>query len=132
MIGRCKAKTKAGKRCSAPACQNGICALHGDPKRAAELGRKGGRRNRRFVPQASAEPASVPKTAEDVRDVLGQIIAETRDGRCDPRMATTIGYLGTSLLKAIEVADLEERIGRLERETNKNSSTTTEHPRQES
>ena len=59
-------------------------------------------------------------------------MAEVRAKRLEPKLGTTLGYLGTALLKAIEVSDLEVRIGRLEAETRKNGSTTTEHPRQES
>jgi hypothetical protein len=35
--GKCKAKTKAGRQCAAPAVRgSALCALHSDPKRAAE------------------------------------------------------------------------------------------------
>jgi hypothetical protein len=30
----------------------------------------------------------------------------------DPKLGTTLGYLGTSLLKAFEVSDLSERLRR--------------------
>ena len=74
----------------------------------------------------------VPQTAQDVRQALSEIMAEVRAKRLEPKLGTTLGYLGTALLKAIEVSDLEVRIGRLEAEANKNRSPTTEHPRQES
>ncbi len=46
--GKCRATTKAGRQCAAPAVRGGTyCALHADPDRAAQLGRKGGAKNRR-------------------------------------------------------------------------------------
>ena len=46
--GKCQATTKAGRPCAAPALSRSVfCALHSDPNRAAELGRKGGARNRK-------------------------------------------------------------------------------------
>src|SRR5271169_4993676 len=45
--GKCRAATKAGRQCAAPVIRGDVyCALHSDPKKAAELGRKGGRANR--------------------------------------------------------------------------------------
>ena len=32
----------------------------------------------------------------------------------DPKLGTTLGYLGTSLLKAIETSNIEERLEKLE------------------
>lgn len=54
-----------------------FCALHGDPKWAAELGRMGGLRNRHYV---DTEPVSIipPETPEDVKNVLRQAIADVR------------------------------------------------------
>jgi len=37
----CRARTKAGKPCKAVAVDEGLCAFHADPKRAAQLGRIG-------------------------------------------------------------------------------------------
>jgi len=34
----------------------------------------------------------------------------------DPKLGTTLGYLGTSLLKAIETSDIELRLAKLERQ----------------
>jgi hypothetical protein len=41
--GKCQAKTKAGGPCAAPAVRGGnYCALHADPERASQLGRRSG------------------------------------------------------------------------------------------
>ena len=115
MSKKCKATAKSGKRCRAAAGSNGLCFLHANPTMAAELGRRGGRRNRRFSPAADDTPLFVPKTAADVSQFLGEMMAEIRAQRLDPKIASTLGYLGTALLKAIEVTDLTRRIEKLEK-----------------
>ena len=112
--GRCKAKTKAGGPCAAPALNNSaFCALHPDPNRAAELGRKGGARNRK-VYEGEVCKVSVPESAGDVKRMLAEAMADIRAGKMDPKLGSTLDYLGMSLLKAFEVADLEQRLERLE------------------
>jgi hypothetical protein len=41
-------------------------------------------------------------------------MADTRAGKIDPKLGSTLGYLGMSLLRAFEVAELEQRVERLE------------------
>ena len=41
-------------------------------------------------------------------------MADIRAGRMDPKLASTLGYLGMSLLRAFEVAEFEQRLERLE------------------
>ena len=109
-MGKCQAKTKAGRQCAAPAVRGGMyCALHNDPERAAELGRKGGMKSRRTY-EANEWEGSAPRNASDVKNLLAEVMAETRAGRMDPKLGTTLGYLGTSLLKAIETSNIEERL----------------------
>jgi general stress protein YciG len=110
----CQAKTKAGGPCAAPVVRGGIyCALHADPERAAQLGRKGGTKNRRAY-EGNEREISAPRNAGDVKNLLAEAMAEIRAGRMDPKLGTTLGYLGTSLLKAIETSDIEERLEKLE------------------
>jgi len=112
--GKCQAKTKAGRPCAAPAVRGGnYCALHADPERAAQLGRKGGAKNRR-VYEPNEWEGSAPRNACDVKNLLAETMADIRAGRMDPKLGTTLGYLGTSLLKAIETSDIEERLEKLE------------------
>ena len=112
--GTCQATTKAGRQCAAPAVRGrALCTLHSDPNRAAELGRKGGARNRKVYGE-NVPRVSVPESAGDVKRMLAEAMADIREGRMDPKLGTTLGYLGTSLLKAIETSDLEERLEKLE------------------
>ena len=112
--GKCRAKTKAGRQCAAPAIRGGIyCALHDDPDRAAQLGRKGGANNRK-VYEGNQRDIPPPQNACDVKNLLAEAISEIRAGKMDPKLGTTLGYLATSLLKAIETSDIEERLEKLE------------------
>ena len=112
--GRCKAKTKAGTPCAAPAIRGGrFCSLHSDPERAAQLGRKGGMGNRHVYENYGHE-VPAPQSASDVKNLLADAMAEVRAGAMDPKLGTTLGYLGTSLLRAIEMADVDERLKRVE------------------
>src|SRR5271157_1116861 len=112
--GKCRAKTKAGRQCAAPAIRGGIyCSLHQDPERAAELGRKGGAGNRKVYDTGDTE-IDAPRNASEVMNFLADAMAQVRAGKMDPKLGSTLGYLGTSLLKAIEVADIDERLKRVE------------------
>ena len=110
---QCEHKKRNGKRCGARALigQN-RCAMHAQPGRAAELGRKGGRRRAVYSPTDLREFAA-PKTAADLRELLAESIIEIRAGKLDPRVAA-LGYLGASYLRALEVSDVESRLDALE------------------
>ena len=115
MNSMCNAKTTAGKRCRAFAVKEGLCALHADPKIAAEMGRRSGqaRRSKDLLAQEQAQ-LSPPRTAQEVRVALGQFISDVRSRRLDPKVAGTLGYLANVLMKSIEVADIETRLAALE------------------
>lgn len=111
---QCRARKQDGKRCKARALAgNKRCALHAEPGRAAELGRKGGRR-RAMGDREALKDFRPPKSASDVADLLAQSLIEVREGKADPKLANSISYLGTALLRALEVADLQKRVQALE------------------
>ena len=100
--GKCRATTKAGRQCAAPVIRGGIyCALHADPERAAELGRKGGARNRKVYVDGKQE-VSIPKSVGDVKNMLAETMAGVRSGTIDPKIGTTIAYVASALLRAFE------------------------------
>jgi hypothetical protein len=112
----CSARTKSGNECRTGAVTGTqFCALHGDPERAAELGRMGGRRNRHCV---DTEPINItpPSTPEDVKNLLGQAMADVRAKKLEPRTATALTYMARVLLEAFETTDLQKRLERLEQE----------------
>jgi len=69
---------------------------------------------KRHVYENNGKEVAVPQTASDVKNLLAETMAEIRSGKVDPKLGTTLGYLGTSLLKAIETSDIERRLARLE------------------
>ena len=117
---QCKAVKVSGERCKARPYRDGLCFFHFDPSRAAVLGRKGGARNRHVYESKEVAP---PQTAADVKALLAFAMAGILAGRIDPKLGTTLGYLGTSLLRAIETADLEQGLTALE--------NTNEHEKQD-
>ena len=46
--------------------------------------------------------------------MLAETMADIRAGRMDPKLGSTLGYLGIALLRAFEVADFEQRLEQLE------------------
>jgi hypothetical protein len=108
--------TASGHRCKAKPHKDGLCFFHSDPQRAAELGRKGGRRRAAFKLDELKE-FEAPRSAAELRDLLAQSIIEIRTGRLDPKLANSISYLGAGFLRALEVSDLEARVVALETAT---------------
>jgi hypothetical protein len=114
MSKRCSANNRNGKRCGAWAAAGlDKCALHSDPELAAKMGSKHGRRAT-FPSQPAAAPMMPPKTAGDVRDALANTMAQVHARQIDTKTANALAYLATSLLRAIEVSDLESRLDTLE------------------
>ena len=113
---QCKATTPSGEPCRAKPHKEGLCFFHSDPKKAAELGRKGGRHRAVYSPDGLKEFAA-PRSAADLRDLLAQSIIEIRSGKLDPKLANSISYLGAGFLRALEVSDLETRLQTLEERT---------------
>src|SRR5271165_1382042 len=85
---QCKATTSSGARCKAKPHKDELCFFHSDPNKAAELGRKGGRRNRHSY-ETSPEPVTAPESAGDVKRMLAETMADVRAGRMDPKLGST-------------------------------------------
>jgi len=113
---RCRATTKAGELCLAGATASGLCYLHEDPSRAREMGRRGGLKNRRVTPEETTEMPPL-NTAEDVRAMLAKLAQDVRARKVEPRVAASVSQIASTLLKAIETADLERRLAKLEGRT---------------
>ncbi len=78
---RCKAQAKNSKPCRAAATAGGLCFFHANPNKASELGRIGGRGNRRVTGE-NADPLPTLDNAMAVRDTVARLIAgrEVRGG----------------------------------------------------
>jgi len=79
----------------------GLCYFHANPDKAAELERNGGRHRKQTYEQAT-EHIAPPESAADVRRMLAETTAEVKAGRMDPKVANTVAYVGTVLLRAYE------------------------------
>jgi hypothetical protein len=86
-----------------------LCFFHAHPEKAAELGRHGGKGNRRWKEADADLPQLDLKKIEDVRELLAETIRRVRLGPFDLRAANAIGYLAGTLLKALEIEKGEER-----------------------
>jgi len=86
-----------------------------DPGRAARLGAQHG--SRPVLPgHSEAVSIELPKSAGDVRDVLANAMSQVQSRNMAVKIANSLAYISTSLLRAIEVADLERRLAALEGE----------------
>ncbi|HXM62989.1 MAG TPA: hypothetical protein VN950_19160 [Terriglobales bacterium] len=93
--------------------------MHSDPDRASKMGAKHGRKAAPPIDPQEATPGSqkevdIPKTAEQVRDVLAETIVQIRGCKVDTKTANALAYVASSLLRAIEVSELEPRLKALE------------------
>ena len=103
MSEKCIARTKLGDECRAPVVVGTqLCAIHGDPARAAELGRMGGRKNRHYVETEEVNIAP-PSTPEDIKNLLAQVMVDVRARKLDPRIASTLTSTAGVLLRALEL-----------------------------
>jgi Family of unknown function (DUF5763) len=79
-LARCKATTSSGACCKAKPHEDGLCFFHSDPRKAAELGRKGGRRNRHTY-ETPLQHVAAPESVGDVKRMLAESMAEVRAGK---------------------------------------------------
>jgi len=112
---RCQGKTKAGKPCRAAATKGGLCFFHANPKKAAELGRIGGR-SRGAARTQESDPLPPLDTAIGVRDTISQVIANILSGKVDPSVGSGIAPLLNLQLRSIDRTDLDRRLRLLEEE----------------
>jgi len=112
---QCSARTKAGKRCRAPATAGGLCYFHANPAKAAEYGRIGGRKHGLAPNPSPSEPLPKLDTANAVKGAVSRLIADLYAGRLHPRMATGLASLLNLQLRVIQETNLEQRVARLEK-----------------
>ena len=122
---QCKARTKAGVPCRAPAVEGGFCFCHAHPEKMAELGRQGGMKNRRWKLDEGDHTNRPLKTMGEVGELLEETINRVRQGPFDLRAANAIGFLAGVLLKALDQR-IEERLAHLEAVMTGHGGTETE------
>jgi hypothetical protein len=95
--------------------EGGLCYFHANPDKAAELGRTGGRAKSPTGTLGVAEYVARPlKSVDDVSKLLADTINDLRSGTIDSRLANTVGFLATGMLKALQQGDLEGRLRAME------------------
>lgn len=112
----CRAKTRNGKRCAAPAGKSGYCSFH-DPALAAKrtAGRKLGG-HQRVAPKV-ADPTSVPSQIRDVAGVMALLDAACKDTLAQENTSKRtrgLVQIAMTYLKALEVGELETRLEAIE------------------
>jgi hypothetical protein len=116
----CQAEKADGTRCSvATLPASNFCFFH-DPSQSSkrsEAQALGGRQNR-IKTLGEEVPDVKVRDRREVATLLVQTINQVRTGRIDPRVATTIGYLGNILMTVVKQDELERRIQQLEAMSN--------------
>ena len=110
---RCKAMTKNGAPCKAAPMASGFCFLHDNPSRASELGRIGGKQNRRERrPSADALPKlDGPRSASER---LQWIFEECMAGSMRPAVANILMKVTDFQTRVWEKTRLEQQITELQ------------------
>jgi len=116
----CRANTRAGTPCRAPAGPEGLCFFHANPDKAHVLGQVGGRKNRHQLPEP---PSAGPLNAADLSNILAEAIRDVRSKKITPRAASAISQLCNSLHRVTPTAELEARVARLEHQLAEQQST---------
>jgi hypothetical protein len=110
----CKAQTKAGGACQAPALEGGLCFFHAHPEKLATLGRQGGQKNRRWKADECDLAQRPLKNIGEVSELLEETINRVRQGPFDLRAANAIGFLASVLLRSLEQGPVEDRLAKIE------------------
>jgi len=115
----CSAIKHDGTPCNAYALTGSDYCYHHDPRRAAERSqarRKGGRaRHGRTLGPVGVAPTFPLDTMADVTALLQHTINQALQLENSIARARTLGYLAGLLIKALDIASLEERVLLLER-----------------
>jgi hypothetical protein len=115
----CSAIKHDGTPCNAYAGTGSDYCYHHDPRHAArrrQARRKGGRaRHGRSVGPVGAAPTFSLDTMTGVTALLQHAIDQTLQLENSLQRARTLGYLAGLLIKALDIATLEERVLLLER-----------------
>jgi len=116
---RCTATRRDGTTCKGKRLPGKtVCVFH-DPELAQRRteGRKAGGKRRKKQPAVLPATGDLPcNTIGDIASLLGKAINEVRGGRLDPKVANSVAYLTTVLLKALEGGELEAKLFHFQRQ----------------
>lgn len=110
---RCKALAKSGKPCGAAPTPTGLCFFHGNPTKASELGRIGGRRNR--LPKGEdAHPVLKLDGAASALVRLKSLYHGVETGSIRPPVANVLIKLTDLQVRVLEKTVIEDQIANLQ------------------
>ena len=112
MKNRCQGRTKSNKPCRAAATASGLCFFHGNPNKASELGRKGGRSKPKAAP--ADEPLPALDTIKSVHEMSKRLFEECYSGKRTHKDTHTLVRLLELLTNSIRFTNVEERLSKLE------------------
>jgi hypothetical protein len=109
-----------GQQCAAtPQRNSAYCFAHdpakSDARNAAR--RRGGINSHGKFPLVVDARATAPESAEDIKRLLGELVAKVQQGQIDPRTMDAIQRTLKTQLQAIQVADIERRLAQIEQRT---------------
>jgi len=113
---KCRAATQSGNPCRANALLGKEYCLAHDPEsrdKFKEITKKGGKVKKKV--QVVLAPIEFKGDVREVLDLLADTINRVRSNKMPPRIANTVGYLAGHMIKALEIAELEERLKKVER-----------------
>ena len=116
MAEQCIFIKKEGKRCGGYSVEGSSYCINHEPRmqeKKLEAVRNGGAASS-YEKLELALPAMVINTPADVVGAAVQTVNEVRTGQLPPKVASTIGYLLGVVLKAFEVANLDQRVEMIE------------------
>ncbi len=115
---KCNATNRDGNPCNGYAVEDSVYCFQHDPARAVErrqARRKGGRARHRRRIGAIGQPEPVTlDTMADVATLLQRCINDALQLENSLHRARTLGYLAGHLIKALDIAALEQRVSWLE------------------
>jgi hypothetical protein len=112
---RCKALTKSGAPCGAAPTPTGLCFFHGNPKKASELGRIGGKRNRSPKGE-NAHPMVRWNGVASASDRLESLYHDVETGLLRPPVANVLIKLTDLQVRVQEKTVIEDQIAKLQEE----------------
>lgn len=116
---QCQSIKNNKKKCNARAMHGSTFCFSHNPSekdRKHEAVTKGGRSRKNI--ELNLLPLKID-SIHDVKELLIETINEIRGGKMQPKVANSIAYLSISLIKILEVSEVEERIKRLEEQVTK-------------
>jgi hypothetical protein len=114
MASKCKFRKKDGKVVARTHSPEMVC-VSSTIRKEQRVRRAGGVKRSQPAPVLPLDTPDHPLASpKDVSQLLANSINQLRRGELDPRVANSVGYLATILLRALEQGPLEERIAKLE------------------